>query len=342
MKRYLSILAAILIAGCAKQPGAARLTERPGASDGLTKIAISGTRFLQYDTMGLFFCEHEDVPGDSYAAACSSLQFKEHNIGYNNVLVTKGAGADEWSFYNTILGRNVPYFFITGNDSHTMVDVFAYAPHVEGIEKPTEIPFEADYNRDLMYAVQNAGGTNKNLDPDVLNSGDLSMFFKHSLSCINLIMRTKYNVNGSSDHHVDYVTIRKAGAKTTPLFVKGTFNAITGTYSDLEEGDSLRVSSFFRRNVNNYFTGSEGKAFPVMIYPVDFAADGDLEIVLGIDGFRKVFPINKNELKHDDGFTYGFRRGVSYAFNFTVENYVHFDGATVEQEWPIMQIDNTI
>ena len=103
MKRYLSILAAIILAGCAKQPGTVRVTE---GSDGKTKIAISGTRFLQYDTMGLFFCEHEDVPGDSYAAACSDLHFKEHNIGYNNVLVTKGAGADEWSFYSTIISFN--------------------------------------------------------------------------------------------------------------------------------------------------------------------------------------------------------------------------------------------
>ena len=72
----------------------------------------------------------------------------------------------------------------------------------------------------------------------------------------------------------------------------------------------------------------------VMLYPVDFVADGDLEVVLVIDGFRKTFAITRENVRHSDGTTYGFKAANEYKFNITIDNYVHLDGVTIKTDWP--------
>ena len=344
MRRYWTILLLLLLAGCAPQGDEMRLDSgqqtMPAGARG-TRFVIYGSTFSRGETIGLFFCEHEDVPGNDYAAACGTLSFAEHNVGYNNVQARKGTGADEWTFYNSALDIYVSNFYITKNNAHTNADAFAYSPWIDKVTKPTAIPFNANNNYDIMYATENANGTNKDLDSESPGAGELSLHFEHSLSRLSLVMRTLYEAPyGNSNHRLNYVTIRKAGAKTTPLYARGKFNAITGEYYDLVEADSITVTSF---NIGeNYFSGTAGTDFGVLLYPVDYVADGDYEIVLCVDGFRKVFPILRDDLQFESTSSYGFRRSVKYIFQFTVNNYVHLDGIRVENDWAAETIDGII
>ena len=60
----------------------------PGGAQG-TKFTIEGATFSTGHTFGLYICKHEDQANNP-----GSLQFEEHNKGYNNikVLVRQRAG----------------------------------------------------------------------------------------------------------------------------------------------------------------------------------------------------------------------------------------------------------
>ena len=167
---------------------------------------------------------------------------------------------------------------------------------------------------------------------------DLALNFHHVLAKLEFCLKIKNSLNSVSQHSVDSIVIRKAGGKTTQLYRTGTFNAITGVLTPATTADSVSVRSFFNdRNGNGgtgYFDSTTPKSFNVMLYPVDYVADGDLEVVLVIDGFRKTFDITRENVKHSDGATYGFKAANEYKFNITIDNYVHLDGVTVKSDWP--------
>jgi len=296
-----------------------------------TKFTIEGATFSAGHTFGLYICKHEDQANNP-----GSLQFEEHNKGYNNVKVQKTATS--WSFYNSILKENLSQLYISTNDDDVNADVYAYAPYVQNAVSPVEIPFNINLNQDLMYVTQNADhDVNKNMPPSSVES-DLALNFHHVLTKLEFCIKIKNSLNSVSVHNVDSIVIRKAGAKTTELYRTGTFNAITGDLTPATTSDSISVKSFFSdangAGRNGTFNSTTPRSFNVMLYPVDFVADGDLEVVLVIDGFRKTFAITREDVKHLDGITYGFRASNEYKFNITIDNYVHLDGVTVKTDWP--------
>ena len=310
----------------------------PGGATG-TKFTIEGATFSEGHTFGLYVCKHEDQANNP-----GSLQFEEHNKGYNNVKVVKTATS--WSFYNPVLKENLSQLYISTNDELVNADVYAYAPYVEDAVSPVEIPFNINLNRDLMYVTQNADhDINKNMPPSSVES-DLALNFHHVLTKLEFCLKIKNTMNSVSSHTVDSIVIRRAGAKTTPLYCTGTFNAITGDLTPATTADSISVKSFFSDvnggSRNGAFNSTTPKSFNVMIYPVDFVADGDLEVVLVIDGFRKTFAITRENVKHSDGTTYGFKAANEYKFNITIDNYVHLDGVTVKSDWPTDSYDDEI
>ena len=296
-----------------------------------TKFSIEGATFSEGHTFGLYICKHEDQVNNPL-----NLQFEEHNRGYNNVKVIKTATA--WSFYNSVLKENLSQLYISTNDELVNADVYAYAPYIADAVSPVEIPFNINLNQDLMYVTQNADqNINKNMSPSSVES-DLALNFHHVLAKLEFCLKIKNSLNSVSQHSVDSIVIRKAGGKTTQLYRTGTFNAITGVLTPATTADSVSVRSFFNdRNGNGgtgYFDSTTPKSFNVMLYPVDYVADGDLEVVLVIDGFRKTFDITRENVKHSDGATYGFKAANEYKFNITIDNYVHLDGVTVKSDWP--------
>lgn len=302
----------------------------PGGAQG-TKFTIEGATFSTGHTFGLYICKHEDQANNP-----GSLQFEEHNKGYNNIKVLKTATS--WSFYNSVLRENLSQLYISTNDDDVNADVYAYAPYVENAVSPVEIPFNINLNQDLMYVTQNADhDINKDMPPSDVES-DLLLNFHHVLTKLEFCLRIKNSLNSVSVHNVDSIVIRKAGAKTTELYRTGTFNAITGDLTPATTSDSISVKSFFSdangAGRNGTFNSTTPRSFNVMLYPVEFVADGDLEVVLVIDGFRKTFAITRENVRHSDGTTYGFKAANEYKFNITIDNYVHLDGVTIKTDWP--------
>lgn len=296
-----------------------------------TKFTIEGATFSEGHTFGLYVCKHEDQAGNP-----GSLQFEEHNKGYNNIKVIKTATT--WKFYNSVLKENLSELYISTNDDDVNADVYAYAPYIGDAVSPAEIPFNINLNQDLMYVTQNADhDINKNMPPSSVES-DLALNFHHVLTKLEFCLRIKNTMNSVSVHTVDSIVIRKAGAKTTELYRTGTFNAITGELTPATTSDSISVRSFFcdanGGSRNGSFNSTTPRSFNVMLYPVDFVANGDLEVVLVIDGFRKTFAITRENVRHSDGTTYGFKAANEYKFNITIDNYVHLDGVTIKTDWP--------
>ena len=107
----------LAIAGCSGSRGTYEPYPKP-KDPVATKISISGNSFVQYSTFGLFVCRHEDQ-----AANPDNLEFVEHNVGYNNIKVTKTATA--WSFYNQILGLDLSKLYLSTAEGNYTADVYA-------------------------------------------------------------------------------------------------------------------------------------------------------------------------------------------------------------------------
>ena len=295
-----------------------------------TKISISGTTFVEYSTFGLFICKHEDQ-----AANPDNLEFVEHNIGYNNIKVTKTATA--WKFYNQILEQDLAKLYISTAEGNYNADVYAYAPYIKEISAPDSIPFDVNSNHDLMYVSENLDrNINKDLEPGNDLHGHLSLTFRHAMARLRFGMRIK-NTSPVSRHVVDSIVIKKAGSANTELYKTGVFNAITGEIQPKTVSDSISVKHFFIGNGSlssgGYFDSGTYRYFDVMICPVEYQSDGDYEVAIVVDGFRKVFKINRADVLHSDGMTYGFRESCSYEFKITIDNYVHMDGVVIKQDW---------
>ncbi|MBR5158326.1 MAG: fimbrillin family protein [Bacteroidaceae bacterium] len=296
-------------------------TDAPG-----TKFAIEGTQFVKDQTLGLYICKHEDQANNP-----GSLQFEEHNKGYNNVKVTYTGTT--WTFYNSVLKEQLSSLYISTNDEDVNADVYAYAPYVEEAVSPREIPFDIRDNRDLMYVTQNASPTvNKDMPPSSVES-DLTMSFRHVMAKLEFRCRIM-NTGPNSAHAVDSIVIRKAGSKTTELYRTGVFNAMTGEITHDSTADSIGFRNlFFSPTPNNgLIDATTPKSYTVMLYPVEYAADGDFEAILVIDGFRKTINITRDNLKHTDD-SYGLRAGYEYVFNIRIDNYIHLDGVTIKDDW---------
>jgi len=293
-----------------------------------TKISISGTTFSQWNTFALFVCQHEDQENNP-----DNLTFTEHNMGYNNVRVTKSETG--WTFYNNVLKQELPDLYLSSDEEGHRADVYAYAPYISDVAAPDSICFTVNDNNDLMYVEENLSKTvNKNLEPGTEADRYLSLTFKHVLARLRIGLKIR-NVSPISVHSVDSIVVRKAGAKSTALYKTGVFNALTGQLTAESESDSVSVKKFFARasGTGGSFNSNEYKYFDVLLYPVEYMADGDYELVLVIDGFRKTFPLDRADVIHVDGVTYGFRGGSSYTFRFTVDNYIHMDGVEIKTDW---------
>ena len=330
--RYITLFLTVLALGCCAKQEVPQPEPYDPAEHGKatgTKFSIEGVAFSEGNTFALYICKHEDQDLNP-----DGLQFEEHNYGYNNVKVTrKGSG---WQFYNSILKENLSQLYISTNDEGINADVYAYAPYIENAVSPAEIPFDIARNNDLMYVSQNASKTvNKDMLPSSVES-DVALTFHHVLAKLSFKMKIK-NDSPVSTHTVDSIVIRKAGGKGTELYKTGVFNAMTGTLTHNSTADSISFKHFFSyttgSGVGGTFNSTAGRDFNVMLYPVELAADGDLEVILVIDGFRKTFPILRDNVKHSDGTTYGFRATNEYVFNITIDNYVHLDGVTIKSDW---------
>ena len=75
----------------------------------------------------------------------------------------------------------------------------------------------------------------------------------------------------------------------------------------------------------------------VLLVPETFEADEKLTFLFRANGAKgqllQPFVLTRDRVAHGDGVTYGLQAGYTYNYYFTLDNYVLFDGFSVDTEW---------
>lgn len=289
-----------------------------------TRSAYSGTVFPYNRNLGLCVCVSEAVP--------PSL-FEPHQLGYGNIRVTcTNNSGSAWSYYNSTLNLTLSSLYLTSREDGALVDIYAYTPYMDGVRDIRAIPVDFSKNQDYMWAEQN-GVFNRSINPAEGTQIEVPLSFRHTLSRLRLGFKLEY---AGSNHLLNYITLRKTGGGTTAIYSSGKFNALNGTYAQLEEAaDSVRIGfGGTSGETNGLFSKADGYTyFDFLLYPTDYAADYDLTLSFGIDGFRYEYAVKRSDVRHSDGTTYGFKGGFSYDFQFLLDNYVHLKGISIRSVW---------
>jgi len=334
---YLIILAILIcLSGCTRDNS---LEERSAVSiqaqiapHASTRAVVSGAAFPQNTTMGLFICKHEEG---------APTAFVEYNSKYNNlyaVQTSSDVSNPVWNYRYLGTGSQFAQLFLlmpqTGEQA---ADFYAYAPWISGVTTPRAIPFNLtqDYRNlpDLMYASENSTDTNRNKTPDG-SEIQIQYHFVHKLAWLQIKFYLRNDdgdgslgpsstQNSQNASTINHIVLRKKSGGTTPLYGSGTFNAITGTFTDdtnastLVEADSVKVTY-------NYTFGTKGSTYNILLYPTELQSDGDYELLFTIDNKRleTVYPIKLADVTGSDS-QVGFREGCRYTFTFTYDNYHH-------------------
>lgn len=310
------------------------------ATHEMTKGIVSGTSFPQNTTIGLFICSHEE--------GTPSL-FEEYSPKYNNIQATQSSSTIEspvWSYKYNGTGTAFPtLFLLKPQTGEPAADFYAYAPFVSGATNPTDIPFSlsAEYRslQDILYASENDTDVNKGKVPDG-SLISIKFHFVHKLAWLQCQFYLK-NDDEDGSHGpesekdsqnkttVNSIVLRKKTGGSTPLYSSGAFNFIDGTFKSgsLVDAESLEVKY-------NYSFGTKGNTFNMLVYPEEYLADGDYELVFNFDGntMETVYSIKVSDLLHSDGVTTGFKEGYRYVLSFTYDNYnhIHLDRTQVDTD----------
>ena len=345
----LSLLATLLVAAsaCSKQSpvGEQRavvdIRVAVDGTPGQTKSVITGTDFPNWNsqlddpvgTFGIFSCVHEDFPSE-YAAhkpetynarACKTSS----GLRYHYVAAS-GGGALE--------GEYSKRFILTQRNDDKTADLYAYAPWSADAwaSGPTAIPFETVKQWDWMYAVENIrpyltpidGNDRENSDLDPARS-DLkaAFYFRHVMARLDFTFHLQ---NAPTTYDISLVSItRSDGAH---LYASGTFNAITGKLENLVESDSISPSVAFVR-----VSTTREYVIRVLLVPETFESNEKLTFLFRANGengqLLQPFILTRDRVAHGDGVTYGLQPGYTYKYSFTLDNYVFFNGFSVDTEW---------
>ena len=347
-KTFLTLSALTLLAACSREPAAplggeavvhiaASFPEMRAA----TKGPVTGPSFQENGTYGIFVCEQ----GSTTAA---------HKSNSWNIKSLYNTG--RWSYYSVgnlgsgaLAATAYDNLTLTVREDGVAADLYAYAPYTQYAytSGPAAIPFtlaaRIQDQADLMYAAENPDpAVNTGLDPR--SGGELTARFTFRHVFALLAFRFKLGNDAASGAYgtgssysltdVD-VTLNDPdgdGETTARLYTSGTFNALTGTFNPgAATGNSLHVSySPYYLTINSAVTPATAY---LMLVPTE-VADDELVFTFTVNGKTlQPFSLKREHLRHADGTTFGFRSGYRYTFNFTLDNYVYFDGFSVSSDW---------
>ena len=229
---------------------------------------------------------------------------------------------------------------LTAREDGVTADLYAYAPYnIDAYSSgPAAVPFTL--GPDYMYAVENTYPesdplSNKGLDPSASSGVQSAQFtFRHIFSKLFFRFRLKNTPSNYTVYKI-IVYLRDPdgdGNTTAHIYTNGTFNITTGNINaGATPRDSLIWNISYPYLVVNSTT-NYNEAYIYMV-PTD-VADDELEVQFVIeDQTTKPFKIKREYLLHNDGVTYGFQAGYRYYFDFTIDNYVYFDGFTISDSW---------
>lgn len=312
-----------------------------------------------FSSFGLFVCDHHT---GSYTDG--SNPYTEYAVRFNNIRAYR---YNSWQYnYSGYSGFSTLYLGPKDEDLNGITDntcdIFAYAPHQDGVTRLESIPFDISNAVDVLYVEQNAHPTiNKNINPaDYIPSpGHLAvpLTFHHALSLLEFDFRLKnhdyehpMDPAGTLSHRLQSIRIDRLGGH---LYSSGTMNAMTGgELSNLTAANSITVTWLTPNGSGSAYVDVSPDSNPARAYvlqvptrPGEDYQDGDYLFTFTFSGmvFPVTFTLLREHLRHGTSSTYGFQPGYKYTFKFEIDNYVHFEGVTVG-EWetvttPAMQTE---
>ena len=302
----------------------------------LSKAILEGTRFKSENTFGIFVYHSETATATSPTPMSN---FSLYGDRYRNIRAVYDDKYLRWkfnfenattSFDDIYLLKPTVAVFETG------LSVVAYAPHIANVQSITEIPFtlggKSEETKDLMWARQNTYDSSVNpIDPGknykIIPDGNVKpvdFTFQHALSLLRIGFRCK---NNGSLITLTSITLKKKDGGNTSLPVSGKFNAMTGGVENVALANSLTYD--YTDKAYAFQSTTDYVYAPMLICPQDYLADGDYLLEFELNGQKLQ---SSYEIKLSD-VAGGFKAGEVYTFNFTVDNYVQFDGVSVSTEW---------
>ena len=303
--------------------------------DGGSEATKALADFSNGSNYGIFACVHENTPS-SFAPFKSSVY---------NARAKKVSAKWLYDYVGTaspgaLDATNASSFVLLQRADGKTADLYAYAPWIQEAylpsAGPTKIPFKVSEQKDLMYAEQNLNNDNGDLDPASMAPLSATFHFKHAMA--RLVFRFRV-LNVPTNYRITSVSIaRTDGAATSHLYTSGTFNAITGALDCVEEvnADEKHILAVPKELTVDSTTPA---ALAVLLAPTE-VADDELSFTFTVNGQKlQPFVLKKEFVEHGPGSgVYGFQAGYTYTFNFTLDNYVYFDGFSVNEDWESLDL----
>lgn len=332
---YLLLFPLLALSACSKPAGE---THRESVVEITTAVegaaATKGPLVDHTESYGIFACLHEDEPAAFEPFKPSTYNVYARNGSFNYVADLVGGALDA-----NASGR---FVLTSRGDVNESADLYAYAPWTQEAYRngPTRVPFTA--GADVMYAVQNLPDYVPGPAPDKNNAGlnpaldtpplKATFYFRHMMARLVFKFTLK---NEPTLYDLTRITVRDndpAGGTAT-LYASGTFNAVTGTFNPdlVETAENERVVT---EHYSEIVSETTPMTVSMLIVPTPVSVDDELSFIFELAGGESFLPfvLKKEHVRHSDD-SYGFRAGYTYTFNFTVDNYVYFNGFTIDETW---------
>ena len=351
MRRIIYIVSLMMVVACVKHgaensPESRLDIEADIARSADSKAIIEGNVFKTGNTMGIFVyhseTENVQTPSPMFHFELYGSRYKNIRASYNESTPSK-----PWRFNFESASTMFDDIYLirpTVAAYETGLSVVAYAPWIANVQSITEVPFylggHSEDMVDLMWARQNThdssvnptdAGKNYKIIPDG-NAQPVKLTFQHALSLLKIGFRCKYE---GSVITVSSIKLKKKDDGTTPLVISGKFNAMTGTVS--ESATSFYLSYDYTGEAYVFQYSEDDYLYvPMLIFPQEYKADGDYILEFQFNGHDLAA---EYEIRLSD-VAGGFRAGNVYTFNFTLDNYIQFDGVQVSDEWIESDLNN--
>ena len=341
MKKVLHIALMFLVVSCVKSGRDDSPESRLEINAEIEQIAdskaiLEGTSFKSGNTIGIFIYHSETADASLPTAMSNFLLYGDR---YRNVRAVYDDKSLKWTFNfenATTVFEDIYLLKPTVAAFETGLAVVAYAPFIENVSSITDIPFtlggKSEEVPDLLWARQNTHDNIVNpIDPGknykIIPDGDVKpvdFTFQHALSLLRIGFRCKHE---GSLMTLSSITLKKKDEGRTSLPVSGNFNAMKGVLEDVARSNSLTFD--YTDRAYTFQSTSDYVYAPMLICPQEYLSDGDYILEFELNG-QKMDSSYEIKLADVSG---GFKAGEVYTFNFTVDNYIQFDGVQVSKEW---------
>ena len=297
--------------------------------------AAKGPLSTYIESYGIFACLHEDAPA----------AFEPFKVGTYNVYAKEGS----FSYVSdpadgTLDAKSSGKFVLTARaDVNESADLYAYAPWTQDayLTGPAQIPFTT--GTDLMYAVQNLPGYVPGADPDKKNTElnpaldtpplKATFYFKHAMA--RLVFKFKLK-NEPSTYVIKHITAHdnNPAGGSAKLYASGTFDAVTGTFNPEDLVEAAENVKTVNPTYGTVSSATSETTISMLIVPTPVSVDDELSFIFTLVNGETFLPfvLKKEHVKHSDD-SYGFQAGYTYTFHFTLDNYVYFNGLTIDESW---------